>query len=225
MNFIFMLTRQDRTIADCLHVLDLVRPLKLNHIGFKDVGVDKKTLATLADRIRGAGAVSYMEVVSTSPAETLNSARTAVELGVDRLLGGTDVRRIKDILKDSAIEYYPFCGFPSGHPTKLGGNPQQIEEHCRSFIGQDCSGTDLLAFRATSADPIELVKAARRGLGKARLIVAGSVSTCRQIVDLRNAGADAFTIGSAVFDGSYAKDKGSILSQLATIESDCAAVS
>ncbi|HET6619755.1 MAG TPA: hypothetical protein VFG64_07420 [Dongiaceae bacterium] len=220
-----MLTRQDRTIADCLHVLDLVRPLKLNHIGFKDVGVDKMTLATLADRIRGAGAVSYMEVVSTSPADTLNSARIAVELGVDCLLGGTDVQRIRDILKDSRIEYYPFCGFPSGHPTRLGGNPQQIEEHCRNFIEQGCSGTDLLAFRATSADPIELVKAARKGLDAARLIVAGSVSTSRQIADLRNAGADAFTIGSAVFDGSYATDKGSILSQLAMIESDCVAVS
>ena len=225
MDFIFMLTRQDRTITDCLHVLDLVRPLKLRHVGFKDVGVDKKTLATLTDRIRGAGAMSYMEVVSTSPADTLNSARIAAELGVDRLLGGTDVQRIKDILKDSRIEYYPFCGFPSGHPTRLGGSSQQIEEHCRNFIEQGCSGTDLLAFRATSADPIELVKAARKGLGKARLIVAGSVSTSRQIADLRNAGADAFTIGSAIFDGSYAKDKGSILSQLATVESDCAAVS
>ncbi|HEX6118628.1 MAG TPA: hypothetical protein VFZ03_04195, partial [Dongiaceae bacterium] len=212
MDFIFMLTRQDRTIADCLHVLDLIRPLRLRHIGFKDVGVDKKTLATLADRIRGEGAMSYMEVVSTSPADTLNSARIAVELGVDRLLGGTDVQRIKDILKDCRTEYYPFCGFPSGHPTRLGGSPEQVEEHCRNFTEQGCSGTDLLAYRTTSADPIELVKAARRGLGKARLIVAGSVSTSRQIADLGQAGADAFTIGSAVFDGSYAKDKGSILS-------------
>lgn len=225
MDFIFMLTRQDRTIADCLHVLDLIRPLRLRHIGFKDVGVDKKTLATLADRIRGEGAMSYMEVVSTSPADTLNSARIAVELGVDRLLGGTDVQRIKDILKDCRTEYYPFCGFPSGHPTKLGGSPQQVEEHCRNFVEQGCSGTDLLAYRTTSADPIELVKAARRGLGKARLIVAGSVSTSRQIADLGQAGADAFTIGSAVFDGSYARDKGSTLSQLAMIGSDCAAVS
>ena len=225
MDFIFMLTRQDRTIADCLHVLDLIRPARLRHIGFKDVGVDKATLAALADGIRAAGAVSYMEVVSTSPADTLNSARVAVELGIDRLLGGTDVKRIGEILQGSKIEYYPFCGFPTGHPTKLGGSPEQIQQHCRGFIEQGCAGTDLLAYRATSADPIELVRAARKGLGKARLIVAGSVSTARQIADLRNAGADAFTIGSAVFDGSYAKDKGSILSQLAAIEADCAAAS
>jgi len=224
-DFIFMLTRQDRTITDCLAVLDQILPLKLRHIGFKDVGVDKKTLVTLADRIRRAGAISYMEVVSTSPADGLNSARVAVELGIDRLLGGTDVERIKEILGDSKIEYYPFCGFPTGHPTKLGGRPDQIEAHCRQFMKQGCAGTDLLAYRATSADPIELVKAARRGLGGGRLIVAGSVSTAQQIAALKKAGAEAFTIGSAVFDGSYAKDKGSILSQLAAIEADCAAVS
>src|SRR6185369_6439572 len=90
-DFIFMLTRQDRTVADCLAVLDLILPLKLRHIGFKDIGVEKRTLTVLAERIRKAGAISYMEVVSTSPADTLNSARVAVELGIDRLLGGTDV--------------------------------------------------------------------------------------------------------------------------------------
>ena len=57
MDFIFMLTRQDRTITDCLAVLDLILPLKLRHIGFKDVGVDKKTLANLAERIRKSGAM------------------------------------------------------------------------------------------------------------------------------------------------------------------------
>ena len=222
MDFIFMLTRQDRTIADCLAVLDLILPLKLRHIGFKDVGVDKRTLATLADRIRASGATTYMEVVSTSPADALNSARVAVELGIDRLLGGTDVPRVQEVLGDSKIAYYPFCGFPIGHPTKLGGRADQIEAHCRRFIEQGCAGTDLLAYRATSADPLELVKAARRGLGRKYLIVAGSVATAEQIAALHKAGADAFTIGSAVFDGSYARNMGSILSQLAAIEADCA---
>lgn len=220
-----MLTRQDRTIADCVAVLDLVLPLGLRHIGFKDVGVEKKILHMLVERIRKAGALSYMEVVSTSPADALNSARVAVELGIDRLLGGNDVPRVQEIIGRAPIAYYPFCGFPSGHPTRLGGRPDQIEAHCRRFIEQGCAGTDLLAYRATSANPIELVRAARRGLGKRYLIVAGSVSTPEQISALHKAGADAFTMGSAVFDGSYAKNMGSILSQLAAIQEDCAAVS
>lgn len=222
LDFIFMLTRQDRTVSDCLEVLDLIAPAGLRHVGFKDVGVAPAVLKTLAERIRASGATSYMEVVSTTPEACLNSARIAVELGIDRLLGGTDVDAVQAVIKGSSIAYYPFCGFPSGHPTRLGGRPDQVEAHCRRFIERGCAGTDLLAYRATAADPIDLVKAARRGLGAGGpLIVAGSVSTAKQIADLKRAGADAFTIGSAAFDGAYAPNAGHLLSQLAAIQADC----
>jgi hypothetical protein len=217
-----MLTRQDRTIADCLAVMDLIAPARLRHVGFKDVGVAPEILHKLADKIRAAGAITYMEVVSTTPEACLNSTRMAVELGIDRLLGGTDVEAVQGVIKGTKMEYYPFCGFPTGHPTKLGGRPDQVEAHCRRFIERGCAGTDLLAYRATAADPLDLVKAARRGLGSGKpLIVAGSVSTAKQIGDLKRAGADAFTIGSAAFDGSYAPNMGHLVSQLAAIQADC----
>jgi hypothetical protein len=87
---------------------------------------------------------------------------------------------------------------------------------------QGCAGADLLAYRATEADPLALVRAARNGLGQGTLICAGSVQSSAQIRALASAGADAFTIGSAVFDGSYAPEAGSILSQLARVQADCA---
>jgi hypothetical protein len=192
-------------------------------VGFKDIGVPPETLAALNKAIRASGATTYMEVVSTTPEACLNSARVAKELGVDRLLGGTDVAAVQQILKGSSTRYYPFPGFPRGHPTKLAGKPDDVEAQCRAFMGQGCAGADLLAYRATEADPLDLVRAARKGLGKGTLIVAGSVNSATQIRALTDAGADAFTIGSAVFDGSYAPDSGSILSQLARIQTDCAA--
>ncbi len=221
MDFIFMLTRQDRTIADCLELFELIRPLRLRHVGFKDVGVAPSILAALAAAIRGSDAIVYMEVVSTTPEACLNSARIAAELGVDRLLGGTDVPGVQAMLRGSRTQYYPFPGHPAGHPTKLGGTPREVEAHCRDFMSKGCAGADLLAYRATEADPIDLVRAGRRGLGTGHLIVAGSVSTKAQIEALAEAGADAFTIGSAIFDGSYAPDKGSILSQLSAVQADC----
>lgn len=221
MDFIFMLTRQDRTIGDCLRLYDEIRPVGLKHIGFKDVGVDKSTLAKLTDAIRRDGATTYMEVVSTSPEDALKSAQNAVELGIDRLLGGTDVDGIMQITKGSKTDYYPFPGFPKGHPTKLGGKPDDIIKHCQSFMAKGCAGCDILAYRATEADPIALVKAARTGLGKGYLVVAGSVNSIDRISEVAKAGADAFTIGSAVFDGSYAPHKGSILSQLEAVVADC----
>jgi len=224
MDFIFMLTRQDRTIADCLELFELIRPLRLRHVGFKDVGVPPEKLKELHAAIRASGATSYMEVVSTTPEACLNSARVAVELGVDRLLGGTDVPAVQKILAGSATRYYPFPGFPRGHPTKLAGKSADVETQCRAFMEQGCAGADLLAYRATEADPLDLVRAARKGLGQSTLIVAGSVSSAAQIRALAGAGADAFTIGSAVFDGSYVPDAGSILTQLSRIQADCAAV-
>jgi hypothetical protein len=225
MDFIFMLTRQDRTIVDCLEVFDQVRSLRLGHVGFKDIGVEPASLAALTAAIRDSGAISYMEVVSTSAEACLNSARIAVELGVDRLLGGTDIAAVQATLKGSATRYYPFPGRPIGHPTRLGGKPVDVEAHCRDFMAKGCAGADLLAYRATESDPLDLVKAARRGLGDGYLVAAGSVTSAAQIAAIAAAGADAFTIGSAVFSGNYVPDAGSILSQLARIQADCAEVS
>jgi pentose-5-phosphate-3-epimerase len=87
-----------------------------------------------------------------------------------------------------------------------------------------CAGADLLAYRATEADPIELVRAARRGLGEGYLVVAGSVDSKERIREVAAAGADGFTIGSAVFDGSYSPRSGSIRSQLKAVLADCAAI-
>jgi hypothetical protein len=221
MDFIFMLTRQDRTITDCLELFRLVRPIGLKHIGFKDVGVAPSTLATLNAAIRASGATSYMEVVSTTPETCLNSARVAAELGVDCLLGGTDVGAVQEILKGTATRFFPFPGFPRGHPTKLAGTAEDVEAHCRAFAAKHCAGADLLAYRATEADPLALIRAAKKGLGTKRLIVAGSIASRVQINAIAEAGADAFTIGSAVFDGSYAPNMGSIVSQLAAVQADC----
>jgi len=224
MDFIFMLTRGDKTVEDCLDVFDQIAPLGLKHVGFKDVGVEPATLRKLVDGIRSAGAISYMEVVSDTPEAALNSARVGAELGIDRLLGGTDVQRVGEILQGTHTKYYPFPGFPVGHPTRLGGGPGDVTSQCAAFMAQGCAGADLLAFRATEADPLDLVHAARKGLGpNGYLIVAGSITSAERIKAVAAAGADAFTIGTAVFDGSYSPRKGSILSQLGDVIADSAA--
>lgn len=222
MDFIFMLTRQDQTVQDGVAVLDAIRPVGLGHIGFKDIGVDLDTLRQLNRRIKDMGATSYMEVVSTTPDAVINSARIAVTVGVDRLMGGTDVDGVLGQLKGTRIEYYPFPGRPVGHPTKLGGSPAEVEAQCAAFLKRGCAGVDLLAYRATEADPLDLVRAARRGLGtRGLLICAGSVDSPARIRALAEAGCDAFTIGSAAFDGSFSPRKGLLANQLADILGAC----
>ena len=215
-----MLTRFDRTVSDGLDVLDDIAPVGLTHIGFKDVGVQPETLRALHQRIKQMGATSYLEVVSTSIDTMLQSARVAREIGVDRLLGGTEVDAVLEILAGSAVEYLPFPGRPFDHPTKLGGTAADVELDCRRFRAAGCAGVDLLAYRATEADPIELVKAARRGTDGV-LLVAGGVGSPAQVKALAAAGADSFTVGSAAFDGSFAPHVGSLRSQLAAVLDAC----
>jgi hypothetical protein len=203
MDFIFMLTRNDATVGDCLDVMDEIAGLGLGHIGFKDIGADLATLRALNGRIKAAGAVSYLEVVATTEAAALNSARMAVEIGVDRLLGGKVVRETLEILAGSGIAYYPFPGRPVGHPTALGGGTEDVAADCAAYVAMGCAGVDLLAYRATEADPIELVRAARGALGDKKLICAGGVDGAARVAALRAAGCDAFTVGSAVFDLAF----------------------
>ena len=221
MEFVFMLTRGDRTVENGLEVLEEIAPLGLAHIGFKDIGVPPETLRRLTAAIRRSGARVYMEVVSDGSDAARRSAALGRELAVDCLLGGTQVAETLRLLEGSAVTYYPFAGRPSGHPTRLGGSPGSVEADAMSFVSAGCAGCDLLAYRATEADPLELVRAARRGVGAGKLIVAGSVSSGAQVRALAAAGADAFTIGSAIFKHAYAPSRPSLKAQLEAVLEDC----
>lgn len=196
MDFIFMLTRDDATVADAIDVIDTIAPLGLGHIGFKDIGVPPDTLRELHARIKHSGAQSYLEVVSTTKQRALDSATLAAELGVDYLLGGTWVQETLSILDGTTVSYLPFVGRPEGYPTRLDGTPAMIADNCRQAEATGCAGVDLLAYRAKTASPIDLINAARSAL-TGRLVVAGSITSPEQLTALYNAGADAFTIGSA----------------------------
>ena len=219
-DFIFMLTRQDQTIVDCLETFETMRSLGVMHIGFKDLGVSMETLKALNRAIKGSGATSYMEVVSETPEACLRSARNAVEIGVDRLLGGTEIAATLKILAGTAIAYLPFPGRPEGHPTRLGGSPQDIEQDCRRFAELGCAGVDLLAYRATEAAPLDLVRAARRGMD-GYLAVAGSIDSPERIRAVAEAGADGFTIGTAALEGAFSPRKGALASQIGDILEAC----
>ena len=221
MDFIFMLTRNDRTIEDAASLVDAACELGVRHIGFKDVGVPLPTMREITERIRQRGGVSYLEVVSTTSESVAQSLEVARALEVDRVLGGTNLDAAKRIL-GGLSGYFPFPGKPVGHPTKLGGSPELVAEHCRASRAAGCGGVDLLAYRATEANPLDLVRAARNALPGKTLIVAGSVNSTQRIHELASAGVDAFTIGSAVFDGAFSPTKGSFRAQILDILEACA---
>jgi hypothetical protein len=208
-----MLTSGDRTVGDCLDVLDEIADLGVRHIGFKDVGVSIDLLDTLHRRIKETGATSYLEVVSLTAQSTRESARVARRLGVDRLLGGGDPEAVFGEISSTDIEYFPFAGRPMGHPTDLEGSPEEIAADCRRADALGCAGVDLLAFRSASAPPLHLVRAAREAL-RGKLIVAGSVDSPARVRELHALGVDAFTIGTALFERRFVPGEPSLRAQV-----------
>ena len=219
-----MLTRNDATVENALDFVEIARPLGLKHIGFKDVGADSGLLRRLTAAIREAGASPWMEIVSTTREAELQAVELGRDLGVAMLMGGVHVEEALKILDGSATRYLPFAGAPSGHPTRLGGSALKVEAQCRAFARQGCAGVDILAYRATEAEPLDLVAACRRGLlDQGAVVVAGSVNSAERIAAVRAAGADAFTIGTAAIDGSYAPGAGPLAAQLQAVLADCRA--
>ena len=219
-----MLTRNDSTVENALDLVEIARALGLRHIGFKDVGADAPMLMRLTAAIRAAGASPWMEVVATSREAELRSVALGRALGVDLLMGGVHVEEALRILDGSPTRYLPFAGKPSGHPTRLGGSAAEVEAQCRTFAAMGCAGVDILAYRATEAEPLDLVAACRRGFGEKGVVVAaGSVNGAERIASIRAAGADAFTIGTAAIEGSYAPGSGPLRAQLEAVLADCRA--
>jgi hypothetical protein len=151
----------------------------------------------------------------------LRSAEVGARLGIDCLLGGTQVADILGLLRGSSTGYFPFPGIPVGHPTKLGGTAQRIADDTRAMVTAGCAGIDLLAYRATDAGPLDLVRAARQATEKT-IIVAGSINSPARIRDIAGAGADLFTIGTAALDGSFSPRYGLLANQLRRILAACA---
>lgn len=200
--FIFMLTRDDRTVETAIDAAETALRLGIRHIGFKDIGLPVEQLQALADRLRSAGAISYLEIVSPDRERELESVKAGLALGVDCLMGGTHVPDVLPLLKGHDVAYYPFAGHVVGHPSILKGSPEEIARNAVDWAAHSAvTGLDLLAYR-NDGDIPEVIRASCAVVEKP-VIVAGSISTPEQINVVRQAGAAGFTVGTSVLEGMF----------------------
>jgi mannose-6-phosphate isomerase-like protein (cupin superfamily) len=223
LRFIFMLTRNDRTVADASQQLQTALSLGVRHIGFKDIGLPIEQLKGLDAAIKAGGATSYLEVVSLDRESEIVSAKAAADIGVDVLLGGTRVDDVLPIIRRTSIQYFPFPGRITGHPSVLEGTIEEIVESARTIAAKDgVHGLDLLAYRSVENVP-ELMKAVCTAVSKP-VYIAGSIQTPERIAVVQKVGAAGFTIGTAALDGKYPADGNDVPSQLTAIIRDVAAL-
>src|SRR5215210_2250824 len=177
--FIFMLTHEDVTVENAFEVHSEIRDVGLRYVGFKDIGLPFDRLKALAEVIHECGQEVMLEVVSEDKRDELRSAQASLDLGVDYLLGGTHAEEVAEILAGSGIRYCPFPGRVVGHPSQLRGGIEEITESARRLAAMEgVSGLDLLAYRYDGDERIR---------------------------SLADAGVWGFTVGSAIFEGRFAR--------------------
>ncbi len=215
-NFIFMLTSNDRTIPDARARLQEVLAGGARHIGFKDVGLPFDELERLADDIRAAGGRSYLEVVSLDAESELASARTAVKLDVDCLLGGTRAAEVTAITRSHPVRYFPFPGHVVDHPSVLSGSIEEVAESAKRLADlEHVHGLDLLAYRFAGDVPA-LMRAVCRASDKP-VVVAGSIDREERIVAAAQAGAAGFTVGTAALHDAFPAEGVGLVAQVRSI--------
>lgn len=215
-DFIFMLTRNDRTVADAAIHVETALQAGIRHIGFKDIGLPFEELLGLKQQISKGGASTYLEVVSLDRESEIRSVKSAVKLGVDYLLGGTHVDDVLPLLEGTAIRYYPFPGRIVGHPSILEGSQEDIVASAVKLASRDgVAGLDLLAYRSKGDVPA-LMQAVCRAVSKP-VIIAGSVDRPEQIDTIRKSGAAGFTVGTSALDGKFPAQGADLTSQLLAI--------
>lgn len=205
--FIFMLTQHDQTVANAMRVYDDIRDTGLRYVGFKDVGLPPARLRELATAMRADGREVFLEVVSERVEDELRSVEAALEIDVDWLMGGTHPDEALEILDrvgppgaPGRPRYCPFPGRVVDHPSILLGTVDEIAESARALTSRSgVDGVDLLAYRWDGDVPVLVRRVVDASSGP--VIAAGSVDSAERINALAGAGAWAFTIGGAIFDG------------------------
>ena len=201
MDFIFMLTHHDATVPEAVDVYESIRTTGLRFIGFKDVGASPDTLRRLTSAMHEDGRTVFLEVVSVSRDDELRSIEAGLGLGVDVIMGGTNHEAALALLGTAPVRYFPFPGTVVGHPSELRGSIEDIASQAAELTSHPAvGGLDLLAYRHRTVDPVDLTRAVVVASTEP-VVVAGSIDRAGRIRDMADAGAWAFTIGGAIFDG------------------------
>jgi hypothetical protein len=198
--FIFMETYNDITRVDAIDIYKEIRDTKIKFIGFKDIGLPIKKLKELHAMMKKDGKTTFLEVVSASEKETIQSTKVALELGVDYLIGGTYIDATLPLIKNKNIKYFPYVGKIVDHPCKLRGSIEEMVQDTKKVKEKKIPGINLLAYRYNGDVDKLIEKVSSIGLP---MIVAGSIDSYERVGKMKEMGIWAFTIGGAIFDKKF----------------------
>lgn len=209
-----MLTKNDLTIQNALDVFDEIKDTGVRHIGFKDIGLPMDKLKILVQRMKKQDMRTYLEVVSESEEANVKSVKSAVELGVDNLIGGSYVEQTLKLIKGKKLGFFPYIGKIVGHPCLLRGSIEEIVADGKKKKAMGIDGINLLAYRY-DGNVEELITSVQKAV-KVPLIVAGSIDSFERVRRMKDLKVDRFTIGGAILDKKFVSN-GSLSDQMRAV--------
>lgn len=200
---IVMLTHNDMTVSNAHDIFESSKDLPVEFWGFKDVGLPKKEMAQLYEKMKSCNKQTFLEVVSYTEELCMQGAKLAVDLSVDYLMGTIYYKSVFDFLATKKIAYLPFCGKVSGSPSVLEGEIDEIVNDAKTMLEKGIFGIDLLAFRHKQGEELS-----RRYVAaiKNPVVIAGSISSKQRLEFISEINPWGYTMGSALFTRNFVKN-------------------
>lgn len=200
---ILMFTLNDVTVPDALDYFEMVKDLDVDYYGFKEIGLPEKDMAKLCDSIHSIGKKAFIEVVEYDEDKILEPAKQAVKLGFDYLMGTIYYPSVMEIVNNSNLKYYPFCGKVYDRPSILDGTIEEIVEDARKIETAGADGFDILAYRYKYPEKIDALVRELVANVKVPVVSAGSINSFERLEQTIDQLVWGFTIGGAFFDRKF----------------------
>lgn len=201
---IVMLTHNDVTVSNARECFRESADLPVQYWGFKDIGLPAIEMEKLVAEFKEAGKTPVLEVVNFDEQGLLDAALLAVDCGVEYFTGGKFSQPVMERVQAAGIKYFPFCGDVGGSPIELSGTPDEVVADAARLRGLGVDGIDLVAYRFSNGDPVELAKLVESRLGGENLIIAGSINSTERIRLMQEIRPFGYTMGGALFEGAFA---------------------
>ena len=201
---IVMLTHNDVTVKNAHEVFESCKDLDVKHWGFKNVGLPHDEMVRLVNAMKKAGKITHLEVVTYDEASCLEAANTAIECGFDSLMGTVYYPSVHKLLREAHVKYSPFVGKVSGSPSILEGTIEEIIADAEHMMSLGIDAFDILAYRHVT-DGQKLAYEFCKVI-KAKVCIAGSISSKERIDIMFDIAPWGFTMGSALFTKNFVPD-------------------
>lgn len=171
--------------------------------GFKDAGMHSpEAMQFFINTMKQMGKKVVMEsVLGLDELGAISSAMHAVDYNVDYLIGTNYSQIVHGMTSLYGIQYFPFLGNVTGHPSQLSGDIGEMREQAHEFAERGVQGVNILAYRHKNPDAVLTLANEIQRAGKLKTIIAGGINSderLRKIIDeIKPFG---YTVGGALFE-------------------------